>query len=248
MSHLVVVALAVLFVNLGLWQLSRHDERADRNADITARSEQSPVPVEELLGAVADGADPADLRYRPVTLTGVYEEPSLLIDNRSRDGLPGAWVLTPLRLADGTTVAVSRGFLAPDGGDYDVPPAADVEVMVAGTVVDWDGDCGERRDGAGVIVGMACLDRDAVAEAHGGPVAQFAVQRVSSTPSDAAVLTPVPLPELDAGPHRSYAAQWFIFTAIGLIGYPLILRRVARDRAAGGGDDLADRDGDATGS
>jgi cytochrome oxidase assembly protein ShyY1 len=41
----------------------------------------------------------------------------------------------------------------------------------------------------------------------------------------------VPPPALDEGPHLSYAVQWFIFAAIGLIGWPILLRRVARDRA-----------------
>ena len=44
-------------------------------------------------------------------------------------------------------------------------------------------------------------------------------------------LVPVPLPELESGPHRSYAVQWFIFATIGTIGYPLVLRKVASDKA-----------------
>ena len=40
----------------------------------------------------------------------------------------------------------------------------------------------------------------------------------------------LPLPQLDNGPHLSYAIKWFSFTAIGLIGWPLLLRRSRRDR------------------
>ena len=40
-------------------------------------------------------------------------------------------------------------------------------------------------------------------------------------------MTPVPLPDLDEGPHLSYAFQWFIFAAIGAVGYVMILRRNA---------------------
>ena len=36
-------------------------------------------------------------------------------------------------------------------------------------------------------------------------------------------------PELTEGPHLAYAVQWFIFSVIGLIGYPLVLRRVVAD-------------------
>ena len=47
-------------------------------------------------------------------------------------------------------------------------------------------------------------------------------------------LYPVPPPPLSKGPHLSYAVQWFIFSVIALVGYPVILRRQAygRDRSA----------------
>jgi hypothetical protein len=37
---------------------------------------------------------------------------------------------------------------------------------------------------------------------------------------------------LDEGPHLSYAVQWFIFSIIAIVGYPMILRRTARNEAA----------------
>jgi hypothetical protein len=47
-------------------------------------------------------------------------------------------------------------------------------------------------------------------------------------------LYPVPPPPLSNGPHLSYAIQWFIFSVIALVGYPIVLRRQAygRDRSA----------------
>ena len=39
------------------------------------------------------------------------------------------------------------------------------------------------------------------------------------------------LPEPTLGPHLAYAVQWFIFTTIAVVGYALLLRRVARDEA-----------------
>ena len=38
----------------------------------------------------------------------------------------------------------------------------------------------------------------------------------------------LPLPDLGEGPHRSYAFQWFTFATIGVVGYGLTLRRIAR--------------------
>ncbi|HYU58335.1 MAG TPA: SURF1 family cytochrome oxidase biogenesis protein, partial [Actinomycetota bacterium] len=49
-------------------------------------------------------------------------------------------------------------------------------------------------------------------------------------PQAAGIPEPVPQEPLDEGPHLSYAVQWFAFAAIGLIGWPILLRRAARDR------------------
>ena len=40
----------------------------------------------------------------------------------------------------------------------------------------------------------------------------------------------------DAGQNLSYMVQWWIFATIAAVGYPLVLRRVARQRTADGGD------------
>lgn len=227
LSHVLVVLLIVALVSLGFWQLRRHDQRADRNALVEARAELPAVDVDTALGTVAD---PEDLRYRPITASGNFvRDANLLIDNRSADGLPGAWVMTPLRLDDGSLLAVSRGFLAFSGGELVPPPPPEGTVEVRGTALPWENGCGVRTDD-GQVVGAACVDRSAMEQVVGGAVLPVALQQVASSATEDE-LGSVPLPELDAGPHRSYAVQWFIFATIGAVGYPLILRRVARDRA-----------------
>ena len=230
LSHLFALSLVVLFVSLGLWQLDRHDQKAARNRVVEARSAQPPLAVDDLLA----GDGPVDaLRFRRATAEGRYvEDARLLIDNRSNDGLPGAWVVTPLRTADGAVLAVSRGFQGFESGVIAPPDPPTGTVAVAGTIVPWDDrDCGVRTDDGGTPVGAACLSREAAEAVAGEPLLPVVLQLTSSEPAEGGGLVPVPPPELDAGPHRSYAAQWFIFTTIGLVGYPLILRRVARDRA-----------------
>jgi cytochrome oxidase assembly protein ShyY1 len=57
------------------------------------------------------------------------------------------------------------------------------------------------------------------------------VQLTSSDPAQPGPEPEVlPEPVLDEGPHLSYAVQWFIFSTIAVVGYPLILRRSARNR------------------
>jgi surfeit locus 1 family protein len=234
LSHGFALGLVLLFVVLGFWQLDRHDQKVDRNRTIEARTAVPATPVTDLLGPAGQGPGDA-LRYRQASAEGTYlAGADVLIDNRSNDGLPGASVVTPLRLEDGSVLAVSRGFQGFESGTIDPPDPPSGPVRVEGTLLPWDDrDCGVRSADDSEVVGTACLKRSVVEAEVGEPVLDAVLQRTVSSPEDAAVLVPVPLPDLDAGPHRSYAVQWFIFATIGLVGYPLILRRVARDRATG---------------
>lgn len=226
LSHVFAVAVIVAFVALGLWQLDRHDERAERNATVTQRRD---LPAVAVTSALADTGDPDELRFRTVSAEGTFGARDLLVDNRSKDGLPGAWVLTPLELADGTTLVVNRGFQFSDGGRVVPAPAPEGTVSVGGTVTTWeDRSCGVRTGPEGAPVGMACLRRSTAEDAFGSEVLPVVVQSETSEPAGSDLLVPVPAPELDAGPHRSYAFQWFTFAAIVAVVYPLILRRVGR--------------------
>ena len=150
-SHVFVAFLVVLCANLGFWQLRRHDERAERNAQVIARSEAPVVDVQTL---VAEFDDVEFARYRPASVEGEYlRDADLLIDNRSYDGLPGAWVVTPLRTTDGRTVAVSRGFLGFDEGELVPPPAPAGMVTVTGTALPWVDGCGVRTTDDGTPIG-----------------------------------------------------------------------------------------------
>lgn len=240
LSHLLVLALIVGMIAAGLWQIDRHNQRASRNALIETRSAEAPVPLSSV---VVPGSDPSvgtTEQFRRVVVVGEYRpQDEVLVRNRTYDGAPGWWVLTPLVTDDGWAVAVNRGWIpltfeddAPRPGTE--PPAGRVEVT--GTIQPTrtaegfqiaDPDEGVLTSLGRPDVGRlaAQLDYDlapVVVRLDPGPAASGAPESLP---------IPLDLPPLDAGPHASYAAQWFIFTAIALIGYPLVLRRVARGRA-----------------
>jgi len=56
----------------------------------------------------------------------------------------------------------------------------------------------------------------------------FSILLQNQSPAPGALPVPGPPPEVSEGSHQSYAWQWFSFTAILLIGYPLLLRRSLR--------------------
>ena len=90
----------------------------------------------------------------------------------------------------------------------------------------------------GGLAEITRVDVPALGELWGSELAPLWLQtEAQDTPVAEAALTPVPLPTLDNGSHLSYAFQWFIFSTIAVVGYPLILRRNARAGDATEDDD-----------
>ncbi len=55
------------------------------------------------------------------------------------------------------------------------------------------------------------------------------LERQDPPPAEDALPIVLPEPDRDEGPHLSYAVQWFLFAAIGAVGWPLVLRRAAAE-------------------
>jgi cytochrome oxidase assembly protein ShyY1 len=243
LSHLLVLVLVVVMVNLGFWQLRRLDDKRERNALIESRMDQPVVPVVDLLAPGDDAAAIGRARFREVTATGAYDgEATVVVRNRSQDGLAGAWLVTPLVVDGSTRVGVLRGFVsfAADGEVVEAP-APPGEVTVEGLVVDpasFDGTA--PRDLAPLLAGDDVLPGLVLAESS-SPVEPSAADAATADPSS---ILAVPPPELSEGPHLGYAAQWFIFATIAVIGYPLVLRRVVARRGKEIDDAPVDRPGD----
>ena len=238
LSHLFVLAMVVAMIAAGFWQLDRLQQKRDRNHEIVSRSEQ-PTKEVRSLGPARDyrSIETAKaLQYRQATATGRYlPDEEVLAGQPSKDGDPGAWVLTPLRLDDGTIVAVNRGWI-PNGGRYQAVPkeyrAPTGEVTVTGLVMASEvrGFIGHTDPPTGHLTQLARLDvvrLDRQVEGHLLPFyLQLSTQRPAVRDDDPQPADP---PELSEGPHLSYAIQWFTFTGLTLIVYPLILRKKAAD-------------------
>lgn len=234
LSHLFVLALIGAMISAGFWQLRRLDEKQDRNDRITARTAQPVVPVEDLLAVDTD--DVGDLEYRRVRADGEYLlGGQVLVRSRTFEGAPGSWVVAPLRLADGTIVLVNRGWISNSGQLDAVPDAYDRptgDVSVVGMVRRGEtrGRIGPVDPAEGTLANLARLDIARIAKQLDGDVLPGYVQLEEQAPAlTTADPTPVPREELGEGPHLNYAVQWFIFTTVAIVGYPLILRRRARE-------------------
>lgn len=233
-GHLLVLLVGVAFVNLGLWQLDRHQWRAERNVRIAAGLAQPPVPF--------DQTPPGRRAYRPVVASGRYvQDADVLLSPRNERG-PGHHVLTPFITEAGETLLVDRGWVP---FRFHAPPVPGArapagEVVLRGVLLPAaEAEAqGVREDGR--LVRVRAVDPALILKeqrATQRPVADVFFVARGPQPVSAALPVPGPLPEQDPGPHLSYAIQWFLFTAVLLVGYPLLLRRTVMDADRGGPDE-----------
>jgi len=237
-SHLFVLVLVVTMVSLGFWQLRRLDEVRERNARLAERLVLPAEPVEELVPGA--GVDVDALTDRPATAVGTYRDDGrVLVRGRSLDDAPGSWVLVPFELADGRVLVVNRGWIHNDGRHEAVPDeyrSPEGEVSLSGLLQPSQerGSFGPSDPSEGVLENVARVDLERLDEQIDGDVLPLWLQ-LTEPEADAPDPSPrllAPPPVDDEGPHLSYAVQWFIFATIAGLGYPIILRKVARERAA----------------
>jgi cytochrome oxidase assembly protein ShyY1 len=239
-----VVALAVVFVNLGEWQLRRLGERETRNAT-TISNERAPVkPYEQVFTRPIVDAD----QWQRVTATGTFDPGhQFVVRNRNNGEDRGYVVVTPLRTTRGS-VLVDRGFIqvAPGTGIPAVGPAPPSGPV---TVLGYVRRNEQGRQGAVSPVNgsVRLINSDALAPAIGYPVANGFISALEVSPAQAGGFVPVALPELSSGPHFWYAMQWFMFAGIGVLGIVVFIRsdlrdrRTARDKAAAVAEAEAER-------
>jgi surfeit locus 1 family protein len=227
-GHAVAVTFVIVFVLLGMWQLRRHDERREFNEVLSSRLASDPVPLPALQVATAD---PEGLEWQPVTITGTYRtDEELLLVARTLRGRSGHDVLTPLRSAD-TTVIVDRGWVPIDAGDPPIvgaePPPGSVTVTGVLRATQVRGRFGPTDPVEGALdrisrVDVARLDRQTEDRLY-----PMWIQLTDQAPAGPPFPEVQVLPEADAGPHLSYAVQWFTFAGIIVVAYPLLMRRTA---------------------
>ena len=219
---------AALFIRLGLWQVSRLHERQARNAIMRGRLAAPTAPLDSLRGS------PEELRYRRASVRGVasYNGETILAQ-RSHEGSPGVFFLTPVRTARGdSAIIVVRGWAySPDGITVDRARWQEGDtIAVEGCLDELPGPTPAPyalKDRTDIL---RRLDGPAIAQHAGVPLRPMILWATGPAPANPTSGTPArfPLPELDDGPHRSYAIQWFSFAAIALVGAGLVVRNDRR--------------------
>ena len=143
-------------------------------------------------------------------------ERSVLLDNKVRGGRAGYEVVTPLRLAEGIHVLVSRGWVAAPPRREQLPevttPAG--RVRVEGVVLarlPQPLKLGEPAKGRV----RQSLDLKEFAVETGLPLQAFVIQQHSDTADGLA--RDWPPPDAGAEKNRAYAFQWYSLAALALV-------------------------------
>jgi len=221
-----VVPLAVLTcLLLSQWQWHRYEARKQSNAIVSTNTARASEPVNQVIrpgGAFGDAQ-----RWRTVTATGTYDSAAqVLVRRKPLTNTMGFWVATPLVTQSGRVLVVNRGWIAA-GSDSRSTPA--VPAAPPG-VVSVTGRVHETENGPAVVpsdipVGQAvALDVARIGASPNAQIYPAYLDLVSSTPAQSG-LTPIPLPELDNGPHLSYTLQWIAFAIMFVVGLGLLVRR-----------------------
>ena len=221
---LVVAALAfTLFAALGIWQIERRTWKLDLMARVDQRAHADAVaapgvPQWPQLNAAKD-------EYRRIRITGAFTAtPDTLVQAVTERG-SGFWVLSPLRLADGSIVMVNRGFVPPEAVNQiaAAPTAANRTSTVTGLLRMTQPDGAFLRKNDPTNRRWYSRDVQAIAAAHGlGRVAPYFVDADASSILAAepatgnAQITPVGGLTVIAfhNNHWVYAFTWFTLAAM----------------------------------
>ncbi len=231
---LAAAVLCALFTALGIWQLQRMGWKHDLIARVEARVQAPPVAPPDAAQWPALQATPGDWEYRRLRLEGVYVHDREALVQASTVLGAGHWVLTPLRLADGSVVIVNRGFVPPAQRDPqarsdNAPKGA---VVVTGLLRISEPRGGFLRENDPAADRWYSRDVAAIAAARALPSTRVAPYFVDAEAAGNTDSTGSPTAWPRAGltvlqfrdNHLAYALTWFVLAGLSLAALVPLLR------------------------
>ena len=231
---LICLAMLPAFQALSNWQWHRLHDRQAYNVTIQAEIDKPPVALSELTVSVPESVTvPVGSQWRTVEMTGSWLSGNqVLVRKKSLESDLGLWVVTPLRLSDGTVVMVNRGWIAAANSAVDSPVVATVPIGTI-EVLGRLREVQDRTKPAPSDLPAGQVDRIIPLEIVSGAttLSNAYVEMTASRPeSKSADIRTLPEPEVTEGAHRSYALQWMFFEIMTVIGWSILVRNEFKEQ------------------
>lgn len=210
---IITIASALIFIELGKWQLSRADEKTARYEQLEEYAKQ---PAIKLPGALIKLKD---FQYREIEVEGEYlSEYTIFLDNKTHKGRAGYHIVTPLKIANSSVcVAINRGWVATGYDRAVLPEIAEVngQVKVTGVVVSSELRALELSNTlpTGKVWGNFDLNRyQEVVNLKMQPIMVLQKDRIED-----GLIRDWDKPDSGASKNIGYAIQWFLLAATAII-------------------------------
>lgn len=215
---LICLALLVLGITLGLWQLGRADYKRNLETLRKSRMQEAPLRLEGPL------LDTAALEWRRAVVRGQFvPQWTVYLDNRQQAGKTGVWVLTPFKLAASSQyLLVARGWLPRNVQQRDkIAPYATPEglVQLQGVLRQQPARLLQLgRDAPLAPHGLRQnLALDELAKASGLPLLPLLLEQTEPADKDDRLGRDWPEPAAGIEKHHGYAFQWFALAGVALV-------------------------------
>jgi len=226
------LALGVVCLRLGFWQLARLEERRAHNRLVQARQSMPPLRLDRSISQ-------ADVPFRRVLARGRFDPAyQIVLKNRTFDDRSGLHLVTPLRL-EGSEMGllVDRGWIPSESGAIGDLGAFAVEgiIEVQGTVLPtqteprWGFLADRPTSLQEPLEVWRVLSVPGIQSQTPYPLLPYFLAQSEAVASPQAPLPDVEI-DLSEGPHLGYALQWFAFSGIALLGGGTWLLRSGRKR------------------
>jgi cytochrome oxidase assembly protein ShyY1 len=246
---LTLLGLAVIpaMIELGFWQLHRHESKVAQNTLISRNLKAKPLPITELTSP--GHTVPVSDYWRRVSATGTFDPAHEVVVRRrtSNDGEVGYHVLIPLVLADGRAVVVNRGWFPASGDQHAfprIPAPPKGRVTITGRLkADETSHTTGIKDVQGLPPRQVMLiNSEQQAKAVGRTVLGGYIEQTSPVPAGDSPQQIQDPDDSSIGPHMAYAVQWWLFVAGVPVGWVILVRREKHDREAAAGQSAALRE------
>lgn len=236
LKRLGMLVVAALFawgaVELGQWQLGRHEDKVAARTAVETHYSADPIALHEAF-VEPDRAFESEAEWTRVEATGTYlTTDQLLVRNRPFRGTYGYEVLIPFQdSASEDVILVDRGWVenAETAATLpEVPDAPTDEVRIQGWLrspeIDLDRDLPETQ--------LASMNVESAREKTGLALLPAYLELETENTSNGQV-PPRPeaadAPDTGLGPHLAYAIQWWLVVPLGFILIAIFFRREVLD-------------------